>query len=324
MSKVFDEEYRRLAENDIPDLWNRIEAGLNMQPINAVPDTQPINAVPDTQPINAAPDARPTGAISHIETDPTRRNRGIPLRTIRKYAGIVAACICAAIIIPAAVNRGKLTDMSAMPSAEDADAAAPEEIAYEAAEAELAPTETAPEEDASAAAEYAPAAEAAPEEAVAEAEPDYTSDTGGLSDGEMPSERSDTAGQTIDEIKDEITADEGMPAELETENQFDGIAENNSLTPKDKEDYQGMLADGQIVKGVSITVIATDTTESATVYYAVIREDSDQLFTQGEMITFIKTAAVAEEINVGEYYQVNLRYDEEAVHFEADAVKLMP
>ncbi len=275
MSKVLEEEYRQLAESDIPDLWNRIEAGLNTQSIEAAPDSRSSETVNRNDPARR----------NRSDVSPAQRNRVMPRRSLRKYAGIVAACICAAIIIPAALNRGKINEMSMMPDAE-----AP------AAEAEMA---------------EAPAAEAEMAEAAAE-----DSSTG----GSAPESQLPQVG-TGDSSR-EIIADEKSDAVMpEADSQTDGMESNEYRTSEDQKDYSGLLTDGQTVKGVSLTVTAWEIDGTVTVYYAVIQEDPNKLFEKGDTISFIKNSAVVNDISVGEYYQVTLRYSEEASYFEADVVK---
>ncbi len=72
MSKDFEQAYKELAESGIPDLWDRIEAGLESRP------TPEENAL-------------------------AKQKKGKLWSFHKPYSGIAAAVICAAVIIPAAV-----------------------------------------------------------------------------------------------------------------------------------------------------------------------------------------------------------------------------
>lgn len=67
MSKDFEQAYKELAQNEVPDLWNRIEAGLSEKSTSGK----------------------------------TEEQRKIKKFYFRQYAGIAAAVVCAVLIAPA-------------------------------------------------------------------------------------------------------------------------------------------------------------------------------------------------------------------------------
>ena len=82
MSKQFDDDYKQMMQENIPDLWSRIEAGLK--------DRNTEEKIEEAQEITQ--ESKPK--TRHY---PMRKGFGI----VRKYATvIVAACLCIAVIIP--------------------------------------------------------------------------------------------------------------------------------------------------------------------------------------------------------------------------------
>ncbi|MCL2051322.1 MAG: hypothetical protein FWG91_06310 [Lachnospiraceae bacterium] len=88
MSKILVDEYKKLAESDIPDLWDRIEAG-----ITASLD------MPEKK-------VAATGNNKDFEVEKVKTVKLSPIsyqnrsRFVRRYGGLIAASICAAIIVP--------------------------------------------------------------------------------------------------------------------------------------------------------------------------------------------------------------------------------
>lgn len=95
MSKSFENEYREYAKNNVPDLWSRIEAG-----------------------IDALEDAQETDSNDNIEiTEATNQSRATvkkqPVITaFRKYSGLLVACAAAAIVIPSFIIISRQTARS--------------------------------------------------------------------------------------------------------------------------------------------------------------------------------------------------------------------
>lgn len=111
MSKDFEQAYKELAQNEVPDLWNRIEAGLSEKSTSRK----------------------------------TEEQRKMKKLYFRQYAGIAAAVVCAVLIAPAVLllssQRTKsegitcAPEMAAESIAEEAEAeAAAEEAVYETTE----------------------------------------------------------------------------------------------------------------------------------------------------------------------------------------------
>lgn len=132
MSKNFEEEYKALANEELPDLWNRIEAGLT-------PKTTAL-----------AEEANTEQSIEHTDEQiKEKTKKGKVISFLYRYRTVAAAALCAVAIIPAVIvigfgraGRSKMW--------ESANGAAPMELynsAAQAADEEAEVTEEAAEEE---------------------------------------------------------------------------------------------------------------------------------------------------------------------------------
>ncbi|MCM1125807.1 MAG: hypothetical protein NC429_04990 [Lachnospiraceae bacterium] len=101
MSKNFAEEYKALADEELPDLWNRIEAGLT--------------------PKTTAP------------AESSRSSKGKVITFFRRYRTVVAAAVCVLVILPAIAVIGRTGQKNSSGGAAR-DSAAPAEGEFETAE----------------------------------------------------------------------------------------------------------------------------------------------------------------------------------------------
>lgn len=131
--KSFENEYREMIQEEMPDLWGRIEAGLV--------EKQPVTQENETE-----------------EKEDLEQNKKIIMYKILKYSGLAAACICGVIVLPAMLllNRGGSYS-------EQAETACTEAVTEETFTAEMLMEETTAEE---AAAEEVPAEMADTEKAA--------------------------------------------------------------------------------------------------------------------------------------------------------------
>lgn len=89
MSKDLEREYRALVDSEVPDLWARIEAGLEEK--------------------TTAPEKTETGL--HITDFPVTDSPTVNMRDKKvdfKVWACVAACVCAALIVPAVARTAKM------------------------------------------------------------------------------------------------------------------------------------------------------------------------------------------------------------------------
>ena len=110
MSKNFAEEYKALAEEELPDLWNRIEAGLT--------------------PKTTAP------------AENSQSSKGKVITFFRRYRTVVAAAVCVLVILPAIAVIGRTGQKNSSGEAAR-DSAAPSENEFESADLhDAAPSES--------------------------------------------------------------------------------------------------------------------------------------------------------------------------------------
>ena len=178
MSKSFEQEYRNLAQSELPDLWDRIEAGLTRKAVTE-------NFTP-TQ-TTAEPEMVVQKAAGIIETAPVQkeissrgqdesqnRKKNVVISFFRRYEAAAAALLCVVILVPAflvmrQIGMGGVKSESAMPAEEYAAAEAMREEA-ESAEAPAAMADM--EFEAAENFEMEAAAEAAMDDAPAETVPE--------------------------------------------------------------------------------------------------------------------------------------------------------
>lgn len=87
MSKDLEREYRALVNSEVPDLWARIEAGLEDKA---------------AAPGDAMTDLHITDFSVTASEMKTVRDRRVNYRV---WAGVAAACVCAALVVPALVRN---------------------------------------------------------------------------------------------------------------------------------------------------------------------------------------------------------------------------
>jgi hypothetical protein len=85
MSKVFADEYKKIAASDAPDLWARIEAGLD-----EIAENTGIRTARDVDFAVEEPETVKLEPMSYVN----RR------QFWHRYGGLLAACLCAAVVAP--------------------------------------------------------------------------------------------------------------------------------------------------------------------------------------------------------------------------------
>lgn len=104
MSKDFEKAYRELAESEIPDLWDRIEAGLESKSTPEIAEDG--RAETEGEAIEEVEEETIRETIQEVspKTDVKEKRYGKrKWARFAKYSGIAAAAVCVAVIIPAAV-----------------------------------------------------------------------------------------------------------------------------------------------------------------------------------------------------------------------------
>ena len=298
MNKNFEQAYKELAQNEVPDLWDRIEAGLKEKSAPAKKDIQ---------------EEKYTQKMEEYKVQsPVKSGIRPVIKILKRYSALAAAAVCAAVVIPAALFLGRNGNLSGsnweaipeenMAAAEEkseagrkmavagetagtgADAAAPEETLETEEGAILEETvetaeEAAPEES------METAEEAAPEEVVGEAE------------------------------KAVENAEEGAAGTTEdTARSTAGLKEEMKQSSKEEKES----AQGTVFTHVVIEV--KDTAKGKTVqdgswYHVTVKEDPSGYLKAEEQITVFVPAYSSIAFVQGKTFEVDMTYEKEEGYF---------
>ena len=319
MSKNFEKEYIALAETEVPDLWDRIEAGLTPK------------SMPNPEKGKASIIDFRKESVSEKETGCTNKEKHTddkkkaPIHFFKRYKTVIAAAVCVIVILPAAIVLGKM-DIGLGSAKEEcaADTAAPESMEYavvtEAASEEVmeeeAPAETAEfaqeeamaEEAPAETVEFAEAQEAAGGEVFAEA-----------AEKEMLSEAAEEA-EEYEEAAAAETA--GVPAELADEKSSSRNTAEGVKTEAAKEDGEALITyldaeDGTVLTHVKVRVYGSEVLSEegeakgpGNLYRAEVLEDADDLLQPGEeILIYISPFSSLYWPDEEAVYDVMLEYD---------------
>lgn len=302
MSKNFEEEYKALASEDLPDLWNRIEAGL-------------------TERTTALTEDEKDGRIAKgaAEDGKGRRNLKKVTAFLYKYRTVAAAALCAVVIIPAAIFLGRSGRNKSWEAADDT-AQAEDTAMYEAAAAD--------------------SEEAAPEEAVA-AETDEAAAVTEDYDGGAPAGGAAKAEDASEEGAEAVLGDQedgalyngvsvGKPiadaaadmAEEESRNgnakKMDDVKESSQESGALQESAMAEMAGNKTVRmyeqvTVKVIRITEETVQTDRDFFygikvKVVKDPSGEL-AEGEEITVWISMLSSQAYLEGEEYTLNLSYE---------------
>lgn len=281
MSKDFEKEYIELAKNEIPDLWDRIEAGLKEK---SAPGNQ--TAVMEEK------------QATNQQQENAAKSKTKIVFTFKRYAGLAAAILCVALIIPASIlihqsdgvsySTDAATTTEAYDTAAEADAC---EEAFDAAAAEEAGEETydtAEAADEAAEAETAEALEMAEvTEATAEMEDALEGDlaTGGTNKEAAFAESSSSYDVDANGMAD-------LMSDKEERKQAEGSVIKNVIVQVTEENNDVYGEDGRALGG--------------TVYTVIICEDASGTLTEGEQIEVYLSGYSSILMSVGEKFDIDI------------------
>lgn len=270
MERDFEKEFKQLKQSETPDLWNRIEAGLSERKATAF-GSDKVNA-------STIKAAVPIVKAKADTSEPVRKT-GASIRKINigKWGALAAACICAAIIIPAISlairNGGRKNNLSGGVPQGDMSASPAMDTATQSAADNGADSNTA---TGAAADDYAEDTTVTTEAAVEEYERSDGAEGGtaaGAADIQNTPQKDSAAGSKETE--------KVMHPETEES------AENDVLNSTDE--ALSVVKDGQVIEDVTVQI--TETMESSgleTIYQAVVVEqDKDAVLSKGMQIEII-------------------------------------
>lgn len=244
MVRDFEHEFIEFKQNEIPDLWNRIEAGLSEKKVTA--------------------------------SVPEKENTSFKKINWRRWGTLAAACLCAAIIIPAIsmINR-KNDGPSYSGGQSEGNMSNSTAMDYTTADCEAS---EAPEMNAG---DNGGAA-------ASDAGSVYSEDKGST-DAASDCDNSDTG--TQDGM--EMTQTGGTSAApSEAENASETVEAEEEARVEDYEAIKGLdLQNGQKIEGVLVQIVDTDFTGLSgeeIIYQAIVLEpDADAIFTKNMQIEIV-------------------------------------
>lgn len=318
MSKNFEQAYRELAQNEAPDLWDRIEAGLTEK---SAPENRIVN---ENVEIKEKAD----------RTDRNRNSKKITSKKIRvflgKYAGAVAAVLCVAVILPAAIFLKRTGDKSfsggamtegideagEMQEAAAADMAMPEDAAPESAEAAADEDTTA---GAAAGADTTAGTATGVETADAgAADCGADSDSGAMAEAEAAKDvemadsedggniTGNNVSSPVSDLEKQQSRESGETRKAE--DREDAISKGTSTLP------EGTTLEGVVVEVMDMTYGSQKGSEEelpGSIYTVVVKEDaSGRLIKDSEIEVFVPAYA-SFFLPVGETYAIDIAYEKE-------------
>lgn len=283
MSKNFEEEYKALASEDLPDLWNRIEAGL-------------------TERTTALAEDGKDGRTAKEDLEDRRGSRDLKKVTafLYRYRTVAAAALCAVAIIPAAIFLGRSGRNKTWEAADDT--AQPADTAmYEA---------TAEDSEESVLEEAAEGGEAVPETAM-EAETDeaaaVTEDYDGGARAGGAADVEDLLDETAEAVsEEEMEADNASNDEATATKQF----ASESAKTEMMEDKTVTLYEQVTVKVIQITeeTVQADRDFFYGVEMEVVKDPSGELEEGEEIMVWISMLSSQAYLE-GEEYTLDLSYE---------------
>lgn len=312
MKRDFEREFKELKMNEVPDLWNRIEAGLSDKKVAA--------------------SSSGAAAISV-----NRYNFG-KSAVWRKWGTLAAACLCVALIIPAISlvignlggRKSNYSGASFAPADNSADGSMNDNAENMTASSEMAADDG-----------MAYASEMAQSEMM-EAESDMASNEGVASAADMATNEDKAAASEMMADAEAADTDNGTNVTQSSEKESGSAATNGASASKeeslkkqasesdlseanenvamaDEAIYAG-LENGQILSGVVIDVTEASVSGEEVAYSTVIKQsDEDGLLNAGAELSIVCnsdtsyafTHKVKEKkvLKVGESYEVSLRYE---------------
>ncbi|MDE7341508.1 MAG: hypothetical protein K2N80_13290 [Lachnospiraceae bacterium] len=316
MERDFEREFRELKQNEIPDLWNRIEAGLSEKK-NMTQVSQNVIAI----------DHAPGVGRGRFEKNDFEKGDTKKSFAWRKWGTLIAACVCVVIILPAFSLL--IRDKSYSGSGSDTAANTTEAIAEDNAAMDTATAENAENEfyaDTAAAAEEMIPENGMTDSAAAESVEGMaggadTADAGSI-DGAASTNEAAAADMTVSEEKAPEASSDATMESAQTQ-EADGAE-----TSRKEEEKAGWseLTDGQILEAAVIRIQKAETAGSEVLYQAVVEQaDADKILESGTQIAlvcdddteydFLRGPRDEKKLKEQEMYRVTLRYDAECGRF---------
>lgn len=322
MSKNFENEYIALTQVEVPDLWDRIEAGLTPRSAQN----------PEKNEASIIDFKRET--VSEKETgDVKETKKKAPLYFIKKYKTVLAAAICVIVILPAAVVIGRMGIGLGGAKSESADTAADETMEYTvtseaAAEESEITTTTEAETEEREMAEITEAMESMtegtaesrtemPAEMASDTEGGYVAEATEVTEGCAAEKSRDEAKVENKSVEDYGTEASGAGEVQKSQSTMEGVATEAAEEERAATISRLNVEDGTVLTHVKVQVYAREEVSSdgeakglGNLYRARVLEDADGLLQEGEeILIYISPLASTYWPEEEEIYDVMLEYD---------------
>lgn len=304
MSKNFEEEYKALANNDLPDLWDRIEAGLSSKTIISQ-SSEVQGTIEETEAEEVKTEEVKAKEVKKDETEAEVNNQekqsgSRKVIFLAKYKSVLAAAICVIVILPAVLVLGKINTGKSFSTTEAAD---------EASDA-AAPMMEVAEETTDAAAGIADASDIAeePEEEAAFADEEATNDVAAMSfeDGIVKSAEENSAlKKSQDKLSAEGTADEAIAEDSE-----EAITDMSKGSGSSRTQATEILYPNVTVRVVEATgdEVITQKDWFCGMKVEVVSDPAGELEQGTELTLWVSLASSVMYVN-GEEYELDISYD---------------
>lgn len=316
MERDFKQEFIELKQNETPDLWKRIEAGIS--------ERKALEYIPEKAVLSGSGYA---SGKAYTDEKAIAPRKIIPWR---RWGTLVAACLCAAVIIPAVslIMRNKGYNYSG--SASDS---SPADNSADGA----AMNNTTPD--------YAKPESAAPQEGMAGGmDTDAAlADAGAMNGGNGGGIQTDAAADrsSMSGVQSAVAEDIGsMDGAQSDAGMNDGIVENGSAVQESddaggiaetekmkdlsesKEYISGLgLENGQVIENIIIQIVRADESGEEVIYQAIVLSpDTDVILEKNMQIEIVcntdteyASSSVTKEgmMEDGEKYEVSLRFEQD-------------
>lgn len=270
MSKNFENEYIALAQTEVPDLWERIEAGLT-----------PKSAQNSEKSEASIIDFKNETVPQKEDVKSNHHKAFVPV--IKKYKTVLAAAVCVLVILPAVVILGQLGSGGAKEESAASDTAAAESAEY------TVTTEAAETTEYTVTTEAAFEESAVYEEAAAEESMDF--------EEALEMERAAEEGENV--YVKEAAKEEALSTADAKVADYAVTLEDGVLLNKVKI---------RVFAGEETEVQGEDK-ETGNLYRVVVLEDEEGLLESGEEIWIFVSQQSLVELSAEEIYTVTLEYD---------------
>ena len=298
MSKDFEQAYKELAQIEVPDLWDRIEAGLKEK---STPEK--VVQIEKIQEVKAEEKKEEGNKAEEKKSSPKS-----VLVFLKRYSAVAAALICVAILVPAitfvgrfGIGGSKSESAATTEFAQETESFAADGMTEEACMEEMAETEMA-------SAEIVQNEETVFEEAAAE------------ENAEEFSEACDEAAEDMtesDEPKEKAEAEDAKSAKEESA--VSGRAEEGAGGERTLEEASFYNVQVRVIEGEKMQKIfeGTEAEEDGCIYIAEVEKDPAKILTEGEEIAIFIPTTSSLALMENETFELDLSsfYEEEECYF---------